>query len=50
MAAYWPGPKLTQAVANMAQGTIYFSAPFPVQFVSKPKEKSKPAYSNVTYE
>jgi hypothetical protein len=40
---------LIQAGANMAQGMIYFFAPFPVQFVSKPKENSKTAYDNVTY-
>jgi hypothetical protein len=33
----------------MAPGTIYFFALFPVQFVSKPKEKSKTAYGKVTY-
>lgn len=49
MVAYWPGPKLIQAGANMAQGTIYFFAPFPVQSVSKPKKKSKTAYGKVTY-
>lgn len=49
MAAYWPGPKLIQAGANTAQGKIYFFAPFPVQFVSVPKENSKTTYGNETY-